>query len=134
MFKALSTVYSEETGLLEIQQGKNHKIFREIYQNEKCAQKRSKPITNNMKLQAVNYSSFKQSLLDIGIKAAVFVILSLLDFVSAGLSNGSFQLPSPQITLPILTLLVSQLDSYFVNYANANNVPVPTEGKSQGAK
>ena len=80
-----------------------------------------------MKLKAFDMSSFGQSLLDIGIKVGVFAVLLLLNFISAALTNGTFQLPYPAIVLPILTLLVSQLDSFMVDYANKNNVPVPQE-------
>ncbi len=97
------------------------------YQNLASAE-RSIKYTNNlsMKLQAVNLNPLQQSLLDIAIKAGVFLVLLLLNFISAALSNGTFQLPDAVLTLPILTLLVSQLDSYFVQYANKENVPVPT--------
>ena len=77
-------------------------------------------------IKAYNLSSFKQALLDIAIKAGVFLVLLVLDFVSAGLTNGKFQIPDPVVMLPILTLLVSQLDSYFVAYAKKENIPVPT--------
>jgi len=81
--------------------------------------------SNKMKLQAVNLSPVQQSLLDIAIKAGVFLGLLLLDFISSALSNGTIKLPDPAITLPILTILVSQLDSYFVKYANDNQIPLP---------
>lgn len=79
-----------------------------------------------MKLPAYNYSALGQSLLDIAIKAAVFAALLLINFVSAALTNGSLQLPYAAVTLPVLTLIISQLDSYFVAWAEKDNVPVPT--------
>ena len=78
-----------------------------------------------MKLKAFDYSALGQSLLDIAIKGGVFVALLLLNYVSAGLSGGTWQLPYPAVTLPVLTILVSQLDSYFVAWAEKDNVPVP---------
>jgi hypothetical protein len=79
------------------------------------------------KIQAYNWSALGQSLLDIGIKAGVFAVLLLLNFVSAALSGGSFQLPYPAITLPVATLVVSQLDSKFVAWAQKDNIPVPQQ-------
>ena len=78
-----------------------------------------------MKLPAYNYSAFGQALLDIAIKAGVYGVLLLVNSVSAALSNGSFQLPYAAATLPIATLVLSQLDSKFVAWAQKDNVPVP---------
>jgi hypothetical protein len=55
-------------------------------------------------------------LLDILIKAGVAAGLLLLNWLSAALSNGTIQLPYAALTLPVLTLLISQLDSYFINW------------------
>jgi len=79
------------------------------------------------KIPAYNWSALKQSLLDIAIKAGVFLGLLVLDSLSAALTNGSIQLPYATVTLPSLTLIVSQLDSYFVAWAEKDNVPVPNQ-------
>ena len=78
------------------------------------------------KLQAVNLSPVAQSLLDIGIKVGVGAVILLLDYVTTALSNGSVTLPYPQLSIPLLTLLVSQLDSFVVEYAKKEDIPVPT--------
>jgi hypothetical protein len=78
------------------------------------------------KIPAYNLTALGQSLLDILIKAGVFAGLLVVNFLSAGLTNGTFQLPYAAITLPVLTLLLSQCDSYFVAWAEKDNIPVPT--------
>ena len=85
-----------------------------------------KIIYKNMKLKAYNFSPIGQALLDIGVKVLVGAVLLLLDYVTTALSNGSITLPDPAITLPVLTLVISQLDSYVIDYAKKENIPVPT--------
>jgi hypothetical protein len=68
-----------------------------------------------MKLNVTDWSKLGQSLLDL-IKAGVAAGLLLLNWLSAALSNGTIQLPYAALTLPVLTLLISQLDSYFINW------------------
>ena len=77
-------------------------------------------------INATQLSAFKLALLDIAIKVGVFAALLVLNFITSALTNGSVQLPYTPITLPALTLVISQLDSYFVDYAKKENVPVPT--------
>jgi hypothetical protein len=79
----------------------------------------------NMKLKAYNFTPIGQALLDIGVKVLVGAVLLLLDYVTTALSNGSITLPDPAITLPVLTLVISQLDSYVIDYAKKENIPVP---------
>jgi hypothetical protein len=79
-----------------------------------------------MKLKAYNYSALGLSLLDIGIKVCVGAVILLIDFVTTALSNGTITLPDPVITLPVLTLLLSQFDSFVVDYAKKENIPTPT--------
>jgi len=78
------------------------------------------------KLPAYNFSALGQSLLDIGVKVLVGAVLLLLDYVTTALSNGSITLPDPAITLPVLTLVISQLDSYVIDYTKKQDIPVPT--------
>jgi hypothetical protein len=78
------------------------------------------------KIPAYNLTAFGQSLLDILIKAGVFAGLLLINFLTTALTNGVIQLPYTAITLPVLTLLLSQCDSYFVAWAEKDNVPVPS--------
>jgi hypothetical protein len=79
-----------------------------------------------MKLKAYNYSALGLSLLDIGIKVCVGAVILLINFVTTALSNGTITLPDPVITLPVLTLLLSQFDSFVVDYAKKENIPTPT--------
>jgi hypothetical protein len=78
-----------------------------------------------MKFDASQLSAIKQSLLDIGIKVGVFAALVVLNYISAGLTNGSINLPP--LLLGVLSLLVSQADSFFIDYAGKHNVPVPQQ-------
>lgn len=77
------------------------------------------------KIPAFNYSALEQSLLDIAIKIGVFAGLLVLNVISSALSNGSIELPYAAFTLPVLTLILSQLDSTFVAWSQKENVPVP---------
>lgn len=77
------------------------------------------------KLKAYNLGSLGASLLDIGIKVGVFAVLLLINFVTTALTNGTITLPYPAILLPVMTLIISQLDSFVVDYAKKENVPVP---------
>ena len=77
------------------------------------------------KLKAYDFGPIKLALLDVAIKAGVFAVLLILNLISAALSNGSIQLPYPAVLLPLLTLLVSQLDAKFVDYAQTYDVPLP---------
>ena len=77
-------------------------------------------------IDASSLSKLKQALLSFGIRVFVFAALLGLDYISAGLSNGSVQLPDPALLLPVLTLIISEADTWLVNWSKANNVPVPT--------
>ena len=81
--------------------------------------------TTMNKLKAYDFGPVKLALLDVAIKVGVFAGLLILNLLSAALSNGSIQLPYPAILLPLLTILVSQLDAKFVQYAQDNDVPLP---------
>lgn len=76
-----------------------------------------------MKLPVYNWSAFEQSVLDIAIKVGVFCGLIILNVLSSVMTG--WQLPDPAVTLPVLTLVLSQLDSLFVAWAQKENVPVP---------
>lgn len=78
-----------------------------------------------MKFDATQLSAFEAAALDILVKVLVFAILLVLNVVSKALTTLS--LPDPAITLPLATLLVSQFDSYFIDYAKKENVPVPQQ-------
>lgn len=69
-----------------------------------------------MKLKAYNFSEAGATLLDIGIKVGAAAAILLLDAISSAVTGGTLQLPYPALSVPILTLLVSQLDNYFVQY------------------
>lgn len=72
-----------------------------------------------MKIPAYNFSALGQSLLDILIKVGVAAVIALVNAVIAALTNGAIQLPYEAVTLPIATLLLSQLDSYLVNWSGS---------------
>jgi len=82
------------------------------------------------KLNVSSWSPFEQSLLDIAIKTGVFAVLLVLNFITAGLSGGTIQLPYPAASLPIATLILSQLDSKFIQWAKEENVPLPGAGST----
>ncbi len=78
------------------------------------------------KLPAYNFSALGQALLDIGVKVLVGAVVLLLDYVTTSVTNGTVTLPDPAITLPVLTLILSQLDSLVIAWAKKENAPVPT--------
>ena len=82
-------------------------------------------LTSNMKLKVYSLSPVEQSFLDIAIKAGVFLGLLVLNYVSSLLSGGTIQLPYAAVSLPVLTLIVSQLDSKFVAWSQEFDVPLP---------
>lgn len=67
-------------------------------------------------LKAFQLSSFKQSLLDIAIKVGATAVVALLNAIVTAATNGSLQLPDAALAVPVLGLVVSQLDSYFVQW------------------
>ncbi len=71
------------------------------------------------KIPAYNWSVLGQSLLDIAIKVGVGAVILFVNSVSASLTNGAIQLPYEAFSLPLVTLLLSQFDSYFVNWSGA---------------
>ena len=77
-------------------------------------------------IKAYQWGTLGRVLLDIGIKVGVGAVLLLLDYITTALSSGTITLPDPAITLPILTILISQLDELVVNYAKKQDIPVPT--------
>jgi hypothetical protein len=86
------------------------------------------------KINAFTWPPFIQSLFDIVIKVGAYALVMLLNFVIAGLSNGSIQLPGGAVGVMIastLALILSQLDSKFVNWSVAHNLPVPTPTAQQ---
>lgn len=70
----------------------------------------------NDKLKGYSYSALGQSILDIAIKVGATAVITLLNGIVAATTNGSIQLPYPALLTPLLGLLVSQLDSYFVQW------------------
>lgn len=82
-------------------------------------------LTSMNKLKAYDLSPWEQSLLDIAIKIGVFAGLIIIDAVTSSLSNGVYQLPDPALTLPIATLILSQLDSIFIAWSKTYDVPLP---------
>lgn len=73
-------------------------------------------------LKAYSYSNLGQSLLDLGIKLGAAIIVLALNFISTAVSNGSIQLPNPALTVPVLGLILSQFDSWFVQWTKDNNI------------
>jgi hypothetical protein len=78
-------------------------------------------------IDASSLTAFEQSLLDIGIKVGVFAALLILSDLGNVLSSGAFVLPYPTISLPLATLVISQLDSLVINYASKNDIPTSND-------
>lgn len=74
-------------------------------------------------IKAYNFSVFGQGLLDIAIKVGVAAVVLLVNALSSAVTNGSLQLPDPAISVPVITILLSQLDSYVVAWQAKENPP-----------
>ena len=62
----------------------------------------------------------EQALLSFGIRVVVIGAIAILDFVSKSLTSGALQLPDPTFSVPILGLLVSEADTWLVNWEGTN--------------
>ncbi len=61
-------------------------------------------------------SNFKQALVSLSIRLVVIAAIAVLDYVSASISSGTFQLPLPSVVVPVLGLIVSEADTWLVNW------------------
>ena len=69
-----------------------------------------------MKLKAYNYSATGQAVLDIAIKVGAVAVVAFLNAIATAVSNGSIQIPGGAFGITLVGLLVSQLDTFFVQY------------------
>ncbi|MDE2098528.1 MAG: hypothetical protein KGL39_14840 [Patescibacteria group bacterium] len=69
-----------------------------------------------MKLKAYSYSTLGQSLLDIAIKVGAVAVVTFLNAVATAVSNGGIQIPGGAFGITLVGLVVSQLDSFFVQW------------------
>ena len=58
----------------------------------------------------------EQALLSFGIRVVVIGAIAILDYLSKSLTSGALQLPDPTLTVPVLGLLVSEADTWLVNW------------------
>jgi len=72
-------------------------------------------------------SKLQQALVSLGIRIAVIAGLAILDFVSVSLTNGTLQLPYPAVSITLIGLLVSEADTWLVNYAGTHGIAVPSD-------
>jgi hypothetical protein len=61
----------------------------------------------------------QQALLSLGIRLGVIAAVAVLNFISAGLTNGTLQLPIPAILVPVIGLIISEADTWLVNWQAA---------------
>jgi hypothetical protein len=64
----------------------------------------------------------QQALVSFAIRIVAIAAVAVLDYVSAGLSNGTFQLPLPAVFVPIIGLVVSEADTWLVQWEKTNEV------------
>ncbi|MFZ0685357.1 MAG: hypothetical protein WAM89_07415 [Terriglobales bacterium] len=70
-------------------------------------------------------TKLQQALTSLGIRLAVLCGLVVLNFIISSISGWS--VPDPSVTLPVLSLVLSEADTWLVDYAKANNIPVPAQ-------
>jgi len=66
-----------------------------------------------------------QALLSLLIRVVVIGVVAALDFIVAGLSNGSVQLPIPAVLVPVLGLILSEADTWLVNWEKTQTPATP---------
>jgi hypothetical protein len=74
-------------------------------------------------------TKFQQALLSLGIRLAVLCGLVIINFIVSSISGWG--VPDPAVTLPVASLILSEADTWLVDYADANNIPVPAATKPQ---
>jgi hypothetical protein len=73
-------------------------------------------------IDASNLSKLGQALLSLGIRVAVIAAVAVVNYLIAGLSNGTITLPDPALTVPALGLVLSEADSWLVTWEKANGL------------
>lgn len=59
------------------------------------------------------------------IGAGCVAAIAVLNFVAAGLTNGSIQLPDPALTTTVAGLVVAELVKYLTGYEQAHSISQP---------
>jgi hypothetical protein len=62
----------------------------------------------------------QQAFLSFVIRVGVIAAVAVLNFVSAGLTNGNLQLPIPAVLVPLIGLVLSEADTWLVNWQTTN--------------
>lgn len=62
----------------------------------------------------------QQALLSFFIRVGVIAAVAVLNFITAGLTNGTLQLPIPAVLIPLIGLVLSEADTWLVNWQTAN--------------
>jgi hypothetical protein len=74
-------------------------------------------------------TKLEQALVSLGIRLAVLCGLVIVNFIISSISGWG--IPDPAITLPVASLILSEADTWLVDYAQANNIPVPPAAAQQ---
>lgn len=69
-----------------------------------------------MIFDASKLSKSGQALLSLGIRVGAIALVAVLDYVSAGLSHGTIQLPVPAFADTIIGLLVAEADTWAIQW------------------
>ena len=67
-------------------------------------------------------TKFQQALVSFGIRIVVVGAVAAINYAVSSLSSGAVQLPDGTVTVPILGLLLSEADTWLVNWEK-NNIP-----------
>ena len=58
----------------------------------------------------------EQAFVSLVIRLVVIGAIAILDYLSKALTSGALQLPDPTVTVPVLGLIVSEADTWLVNW------------------
>ena len=63
----------------------------------------------------------QQALLSFGIRVIAISAVAAINFISSAFTNGTLQLPVPTVVIPFIGLLISEADTWLVNWNNTIN-------------
>jgi hypothetical protein len=67
-------------------------------------------------------SKIQQALLSLAIRCAVIAAVAVVNYLITAFSSGVITLPLPVVTIPTVGLLLSEADTWLVNWEKSNNV------------
>lgn len=67
-------------------------------------------------------NKYLQAALSLAVRVVVIGAVAGLDFLAKQVSGGAVQLPDPTITIPIVGLVISEADTWLINWEKVNGL------------